>query len=224
MLYKIIISIVLMQSLAQAQSSSFAVVNTPKEQSVQMDAALLNKIAEFDPQFKVFRSAQYQSQIPTYFEGSSHEIPMGVIADWNGDQVLDIALMGESKSPRNGQISVKVIVVLSPRRSKDEYSILLVKEWSQADYQIPGTPSLISATKNIQGWRIYLSLATAEEKKSHRLSSRLPALKIESDSFVEGFYTFQGNQMRRTVAANQTIKKSISPRIPSQVPSKKKKF
>lgn len=184
------------------------------QQSVILGSTIQSLFRRFDPSFTVFTSEQFLNHIPDYFQGSRNEVPMGVIADFNGDSVLDIAFMGQSLI-RNNEVSIKIVVALSTPNIAEKYQLQLVKEWKREDYLIPGSAQVVGPSGRVQNWGVYLSLATSTEIQMNHLNVAA-ALKLESDSSVFGFYTFRNNQKRFISGSEFRSEIKKNDRTPSQ--------
>ncbi len=113
--------------------SKAATNNTPRilKKSKQVGEVVLGLRAEaalnkFDPLFRIFNSSVYISSVQDmYKDHSENETPMGIVGDFNGDKIDDIALMGQT---HNEQI---VIVLIS---NKDKYDVV---ELERSEYVDP---------------------------------------------------------------------------------------
>lgn len=202
-------------SIAWSQVRDPQITNRGRgQQSVVLGSTIQGLFRRFDPSFTVFTIEQFLNHIPDYFEGAQSEVPMAVMADFNGDGAVDIAFMGQSLI-RNNEVSIKIVVALSTPNSAEKYQLYLVKEWKREDYLIPGSAQVVGPSGRVQNWGVYLSLATAAEIQMNRLNVAA-ALKLESDSSVFGFYTFRNNQKRFISGSEFRSEIKKNDRTPSQ--------
>lgn len=217
-------ALVLFASLSQslANPSCPGVTNNKSVLEVCLGETLQAQFRSFDPSFVPFTQSQFYSPIFSYFENLTNVVPMGVLADFNGDGKNDLVVMGQS-SARGNQVKVNVYIALSNKRNS-RFTIQPVHTWTQADYNIPGMPSMLNANKEINEWRIFLNLATPEEIAENALPKNVAVLKMESDSAFFGFYSFEKN--RRVVysagAEKSESNQKKNKRVPSQTTRKKK--
>lgn len=169
MKHLLFIIIVLIAHLADA---GVQLKNTPTEKRVQLDQQALEVLKKWDPEFQVFDVDSYPRTVVTLFKGASQELPMAILADFNGDQKQDIALMGHNKKKE------RIVILVADHNS---YVPVEVKS---RDYKDPTTSFIQTENAETEsGLSIYLSLLKSKEirfKKNQSYAFKPDALQLEN--------------------------------------------
>ncbi len=158
--------------VASVASAGVQLKNTPTDKRVQLDSQALEVLKKWDPEFKVFDVDNYPRTVITLFKGASQELPMAILADFNGDQKQDIALMGHNKKRE------RIVILVA------DHSSYVPVEVKSRDYMDP-TASFIQNqdAETESGLNIYLSLLKSKEmhfKKNQSYAFKPDALQLEN--------------------------------------------
>ncbi|MBY0385030.1 hypothetical protein K2X05_07715 [bacterium] len=166
--------------------------NTPDSMAIELSPYCLSILRKTDPGFQPFSKNNFPEAILSLFESNPEATPMSIFSDFNNDRIADLIVLGQSTDARNA-VHVKVYGFFS---KKNSHELLLIKNWSPEDYQIPGQTSLLNENRQIRDWSVFLALADQEEVKFHKLTKMSAVLKLESDNTVFGYFTFKNNKIQ----------------------------
>jgi hypothetical protein len=146
--------------------------NTSNRREIQLDSEALKVLKKWDPQFKLFTIKDYPVTVVELFKEATKELPMAVLADFDGDQKQDIALMGYNNNKE------RIVILVAQKKS------FTAVEVSSRPYVDP-TKSFIETEERGResGLSFYLSLLDVKQlqfKKNKTDQLKPNALQLEN--------------------------------------------
>ena len=160
----------ILPSLAFAQIEP-DVINETQEQSVKLGADAEKAIKKFDKNFIILKPRHFLAPVIGIFEGFPRELPQAVAADFNGDRVRDIVVMGLTEEKKT--IVVKAILIQSSQKG---YFVTPIDQWNAR--QKRGT-SLKDAYNKLHDLEMYLGLSERIEVRNSNVPLDRRSFKIE---------------------------------------------
>lgn len=143
------------------------------EYTVTLSSAMQAALKKFDPDFKIWPASNFDHVLRGIYEYKSFrpdknflsfQTPSVVIADFNGDNMPDAAMLGHNKKQGRG-----LVLLSSPKG----YSVL----------QFPGDPSVGGHDQT--NMEIYLEYVEPKKIKAEPSYGR-PELDLKNDAFIFG--------------------------------------
>jgi hypothetical protein len=154
--------------------------NKPQKGQAQISESLQKVLSKWDADFKVFPLKSFPPTVIGLFRDAKDELPMAVAGDFNGDKLVDYALMGHNKTHQ------KIVILL---KHETGYLPVLVNTETFKD---PATSFLDTEdTGREKGLSTYLSLLPAkniELGKKTSFKNKPDALQIENYGGVTNAY------------------------------------
>lgn len=146
--------------------------NTATEKKVILDKEALAVLKKWDPHFTVFQLNNYPQTVVNLFSDAKQELPMAILADFNGDQQMDIALMGHNKKKE------RIVILVAQEKS------YIAVEVQSRDYKDPALSFIKTDNKKREkGLGFYLSLLSSQDlrfSKNKKTSFKPDALQLEN--------------------------------------------
>ena len=133
--------------------------------------------------FRPFAMSNYVNDVQELFTDLAREAPMRVIADFNGDQIDDYALLGEA----GGQQFL--IIVASGKR----WQVLEVEKWSEPNFKNSSIPSLKGVSTGVP---VYVSKASGSLADSFKASRKRDVLQLEAYLGSVRLFGIDGTKVR----------------------------
>lgn len=152
-------------------------------QVVELPTAVRQAVSIWNINFKPFSLSDYPFEIQTLFTNLSREAPMRVIADFNGDQVDDYALLGEA----NGQQFL--IVVASGR----QFRVVQVETWSDRNFK---TTIFAGLKSKITGVPVYISKGAGSFAEVYRARHHRDSIQLETYLGPVRLFSIRGSKAR----------------------------
>jgi hypothetical protein len=163
--------IFLLNSAAYAEAVT-QLWNTPTRREIQLDLEAQKVLKKWDENFKVFSIKDYPATVVDLFKDAPKELPMAVLADFNGDQKQDIALMGHNNTKE------RIVILMAQKKS------YVAIEVSSRNYVSPEKSFIETEEQGRQpGLSLYLSLLESKElqyKKNKTYKNKPDALQLEN--------------------------------------------
>jgi hypothetical protein len=146
--------------------------NTPTEKKVILDKEALSVLKKWDPNFTVFQLNNYPRTVVNLFSDAKQELPMAILADFNGDHQKDIALMGHNKTKE------RIVILVA---QKNSYVAVEVRSRTYTD---PASSFInTDEKKREKGLGFYLSLLSSQDlrfAKNTKRTFKPDALQLEN--------------------------------------------
>lgn len=153
-------------------------INTKSEKKVLLGKDIIRVLKKKNSSFKPLEISKFSKGVQNLFKKSRKELPMSVTADFNGDKVQDLAVLGKAGN------TYKLLAFTS---SKNSYKVHTISSWSAKAFR---------ETFTYKGKIIrYLSLITKKQIKAPANFNK-DAFQLETyQGYTELFY-FDGKSFK----------------------------
>ncbi len=184
-----IVTIIILAGSSFANTTT-AIVNTKETKKILIGDEAKKVLKKWDPDFVVYDIDAFPATVVNLFkEDAANNLPMAVLADFNGDQKQDIALLGFNQK-KNKE---KVIILVAKDKS---YQVVEVRE---KEYIKPTASSIETENGTEYGLSFYLSMMKSSELKfKNNLTSKYKpdALQLENYAGQTSAYYLKPNSKK----------------------------